>query len=148
MAGNLDFKGDVTGSGEQPLWQGQLAVNHLQLGEFKFASRLRGEVEKDPQGLQLALQGEGEQIRLSLDPKHQPTAVLFKRGPWQLAGQKQADQWSLTAHSLPLEALQNSLPLALTLVPNGDKSLTDSLAKLQSQPWGGQLSGHFQLDLA
>ncbi|QHV00111.1 translocation/assembly module TamB domain-containing protein [Synechocystis sp. CACIAM 05] len=148
LAGNLDFKGDVTGSGGQPLWQGQLTVNHLQLGEFKFASRLRGEAEKDPQGLQLALQGEGEQIRLSLDPKHQPTAVLFKRGPWQLAGQKQADQWSLTAHSLPLEALQNSLPLALTLVPNGDKSLTDSLAKLQSQPWGGQLSGHFQLDLA
>ncbi len=147
LAGNLDFKGDVTGSGGQPLWQGQLAVNHLQLGEFKFAPHLNGEVKKDLQGVQLALRGQEEQIRLSLDTKQQPTAVLLERGPWQLAGQKQSDQWSLTARSLPLEALQDSLPLALTLVANGDKSLTNSLAKLQSQPWGGELSGHFQLDL-
>ncbi|QUS60381.1 translocation/assembly module TamB domain-containing protein [Synechocystis sp. PCC 7338] len=147
-SGNLDFKGQVTGSGSQPQWQGQLAVHRLQLGKFKFVPHLSGEVKKDLEGIQLALQGEGEQIRLSLDPKQQPTAVLWERGPWQLAGQKQTNQWSLTARSLPLEALQNSLPLALTLVSHGDNSLTDSLAKLQSQPWGGELSGHFQLDLA
>ncbi|AIE74029.1 MULTISPECIES: translocation/assembly module TamB domain-containing protein [unclassified Synechocystis] len=148
LTGNLDFTGQITGSGQQPLWQGQLAVNHLQLGNFQFAPHLSGKVERNTEGLQLALQGQEEQIALSLDPKQQPTAVLFERGPLQLVGQKQADHWSLTTRSLPLEALQNSLPLVLTLVPDGDKSLRDSLGKLQSQSWGGELSGHFQLDLA
>lgn len=149
VLGHLNFSGQITGSGLRPLWQGELAVNHLQWGNFRFAPQLTGKVEQNAQGLQLALEGErDEKIRLSLDQKQQPTAMFLERGELQLAGEKQGNQLSLKARSLPINALQAGLPLALTFLPQVDPSLTNSLEKLQSQPLGGDLSGHFQLDLA
>ena len=148
VLGNLDFSGQVTGSALHPLWQGQLEVHRLQLGDFRFAPQLTGEIEQNTEGLLLALQGEkDEKIRLNLDQTQQPQAMLFERGELQLAGKKQGDQLSLTARSLPLDALQAGFPLALAIIPNADPSFSNSLEKLQSQPWGGKLSGHFQLDL-
>ena len=148
ILGRLDFNGQVTGSGTQPNLQGQLAIAGLRLGDYRFSPWLTGQVQKNTQGLQLALQGQDETLRLSLDGQQQPTSVFFERRDLKLTGVRSEGQLFLTAQGLPLTALQASLPLAIAFNPSLSPNVRSALTQVQQQPLAGQLSGNFQIDLA
>jgi translocation and assembly module TamB len=147
IVGQLDFNGQVTGPGSQPNLQGQMAIAGLRLGDYRFSPWLTGQVQKNTQGLQLALQGQDETFRLSLDGQHQPTSVFFERQNLKLTGVRNQDQLFLTAQGLPLTALQASLPTAIAFNPNLSANVRSALNRVQQQPLAGELSGNFQLDL-
>jgi len=147
ILGQLNFTGQVTGSGKNPNLQGQMAIADLRLGDYRFSPWLAGQIQKNPQGLQLALQGAAETLSLSLDGQQQPTAILFERQDLKLTGVRNQDQLFLTAQALPLTALQASLPTAIAFAPNLSPQVRSALTQVQQQPLAGELSGDFQLDL-
>lgn len=148
LGGKLDFSGQVTGTGQHPNVQGQVAIADLRLGDYRFAPRLTGSLQNNAQGSQLALQGSDERLRFSLDGRHQPTAMLWERSATKLEGMRRDGQWFLSAQKLPLTALQASLPTAIALAPNLPPQVRSIFDQVQRQSLAGELSGNFQLDLA
>jgi len=137
LSGLLDFNGQISGQLNALNVNGQLGLQNLVVGDFKFDPNLRGNVTTIAgRGISLQLQGEQDQIAVQLAPNNQPESLLFRRGDILAEGRRQGDLFLLNLANIPIAAVKNLAQNFVNLPPD-----------IATQQVGGNLSGNLAINL-
>ncbi|BAZ79303.1 translocation/assembly module TamB domain-containing protein [Sphaerospermopsis kisseleviana CS-549] len=118
VAGNADFKGQITGKITAPNVIGSLGLQNLQvqskIQKFAFEPLLTGNINLvQGRGLSLDVAGKRDRLAAKLNANNQPSAFLVQ---WQQAsatGQSQGENWAVKVNNFPLQVLNLNLNLNL-----------------------------------
>lgn len=101
VQGVLQGSGRVQGSLDDLQVQGDAQLRGLTLGGIGFED-MAGPFRWSRQGTEVALQGQRDQLALSLDPQFQPLQFRVRRGEAEAIGQRQEDLLQVGVNQLPL----------------------------------------------
>ncbi|MEY3332658.1 MAG: hypothetical protein RLZZ176_958 [Cyanobacteriota bacterium] len=111
IAGNLDFKGQLTGKPTAPNIIGKLGLRDLKVKQFAFEPLLTGKVNSiSGEGLSLNVRGKSDRIAVNLDGQNRPQSFTIQWQAALLSGVVKGVNWVVNISNLPLETL-NNLPL-------------------------------------
>lgn len=137
LSGLLDFNGQISGQLNALNVNGQLGLQNLVVGDFKFDPNLRGNITTTAgRGINLQLQGEQDQIAVQLNPNNQPESLLFRRGDILAEGRRQGDLFLLNLANIPIATVKNLAQNFVNLPPD-----------IATQQVGGNLSGNLAINL-
>jgi translocation and assembly module TamB len=142
VEGRVSFQGQVLGSPGRPLARGQLQVAGLAANGLRFHPQLRGPLRYGPQGASLDLNGGGDRLAVALDARWQPQSLLLQQGSGRLVGQRDAQDFLLTAQNWDLAAIQIPGPPGAISLPLGGRLHAQARINLTQ----GQGRGELQVD--
>ncbi|MFB2936607.1 translocation/assembly module TamB domain-containing protein [Aerosakkonemataceae cyanobacterium BLCC-F154] len=136
VAGLVDFNGQISGQLNALNIDGQVGLQNLAVGDFKFDPNLRGNITATAgRGVSLQLQGEQDQIAVQLGPNYRPESLLFRQGETLVQGRRQGDLFSLDLASVPVATVKNLAQNFVNLPPT-----------VANQQISGQLSGNLAIN--
>ncbi|MGQ9838661.1 MAG: translocation/assembly module TamB domain-containing protein [Cyanobacteriota bacterium] len=104
VQGVLRGEGQIQGSLEDWRVQGDVHLQGLTLGGIGFEA-LSGPFRWSRQGAEVDLQGQRDQLTLSLDPQFQPLQFRVRRGEAEAIGERQGERLQVGVQQLPLPLL-------------------------------------------
>ncbi|MGA9379818.1 MAG: translocation/assembly module TamB domain-containing protein, partial [Phormidium sp.] len=136
LSGLVDFNGQISGQLNALNVNGQVGLQNLVVGDFKFDPNLRGNVTATAgRGVSLQLQGEQDQIAVQLDPNYRPESLLFRRGDILAEGRRQGDLFLLDLANVPVATVKNLAQNFVNLPPD-----------IALQQVSGNLSGNLAIN--
>jgi translocation and assembly module TamB len=136
-SGNVDFSGIISGTPKVPAIRGDLVLNNFVVQNIAFEPILRGTIEIVPKkGVDLALKGNGDRLRLGLSADNQPVSFFIKKDRTIFSGTRAGNLLRVDTNSLPIDWLKNFA------VNNFEVPET-----IAAQPISGDLSSNFVFDL-
>lgn len=136
LAGLVDFTGQISGQLNALNIDGQVGLQNLAVGDFKFDPNLRGNITATAgRGVSLQLQGEQDQIAVQLGPNYRPESLLFRQGDTLVQGRRQGDLFLLDLASVPVATVKNLAQNFVDLPP-----------QIARQKVSGQLSGNLAIN--
>ncbi|MBE9225007.1 translocation/assembly module TamB domain-containing protein [Phormidium sp. LEGE 05292] len=136
IAGLVDFNGQISGQLNALNINGQVGLQNLVVGEFKFDPDLRGNITATAgRGINLQLQGQQDQIAVQLDPNYKPESLLFRRGDILAQGRRQGDLFLLDLANVPVATVKNLAQNFVNLPPD-----------IATQQVSGNLSGNLAIN--
>ncbi len=130
--GEIDFTGTIAGNFNNPQINGNLSLIDFYLADLNFEKALDGHIQSNQRGIQLALAGLSDKLKLQLNNYYQPLTFFIKHQDIQLTGLKEHQQLYLESQNLPLSLLRN---------------LSNFPLNLRSKTILGSVSGNVTIDL-
>ncbi|MFB2836983.1 translocation/assembly module TamB domain-containing protein [Floridanema evergladense] len=136
LSGLVDFNGQISGQLNALNVNGQVGLQNLVVGEFKFDPNLRGNITATAgSGINLQLQGQQDQIAVQLNQNYRPESLLFRRGETLAQGRRQGDLFLLDLANVPVATVKNLAQSFVNLPP-----------ELVVQQVSGNLSGNLAIN--
>ncbi len=142
IRGRVSFQGQVGGPVRRPVAVGQMQLAGLAMNDLRFQPRLQGPVRYGPQGLALNLRGGGDHLAFALDARWQPQSLLLQQSSGRLVGQRQRNDFLLSAQNWDLAAVRLPGPPGALSLPLGGKLQARARINLTN----GQGRGEFQVE--
>lgn len=118
IAGNLDFKGQLTGKPTTPNIIGKLGLRDFKVKQVAFEPLLTGKVNSiSGQGLSLNVTGKSDRIAVNLDGQNRPQSFTIQWQAALLSGMVKGVNLVVNISNLPLEVLNIPLPNNTLLSP-------------------------------
>ncbi|MFB2881098.1 translocation/assembly module TamB domain-containing protein [Floridanema aerugineum] len=138
LSGLVDFNGQISGQLNAINVNGQVGLQNLVVGDFRFDPNLTGNITATAgRGVNLQLQGQQDQIAVQLNENYRPESVLFRRGDILARGRRQGDLFLLDLASVPIATVKNLAQNFVNLPP-----------EIVAQQIGGQVSGNLAINFA
>ncbi|MEM8604028.1 MAG: translocation/assembly module TamB domain-containing protein, partial [Cyanobacteria bacterium P01_H01_bin.121] len=106
LQGRFNFAGDLVGTLAQPTVSGRVDVQNLQAGQVTFDPLLRGSVQYSNQGIDLALAGAQDQVRLELAADNTPESFLVQLDQGVIQGRRQGNALAVLLKHFPIATVQ------------------------------------------
>lgn len=135
LSGSVNAFGSLTALDPKAIKvSGDLGIKNLAVDGLKFEPLLAGSVTVAPgQGVNLDLAGNQDRIKLALSPSYQPVSFFIQSGATIASGEKSGDRLVADLQKLPIGIIKELAPLP---------------SNIANQKISGDLSGHFDINLA
>ncbi|MFB2896153.1 translocation/assembly module TamB domain-containing protein [Aerosakkonemataceae cyanobacterium BLCC-F50] len=136
LSGLVDFNGQISGQLNALNVNGQVGLQNLVVGNFRFDPNLRGNITATAgRGVSLQLQGEQDKIAVELNENYRPESLLFRRGDILAQGRRQGDLFLLDLANVPVATVKNLAQNFVNLPP-----------EIVAQQVSGQVSGNLAIN--